>query len=60
MTAASTSAAGSMEIMERLYGSGGLDQSGVKIITLAPDVDGVLDCISKLAGKGVTVSLGHT
>jgi len=60
MTAASTSTSSSMDVMDRLYGSGGLNQAGVKIITLAPDVEGVMDCIPALSDRGVTVSLGHT
>jgi len=60
MTAAPRDNLSSMNIMEDLYGAGGLSQPGVKIITLAPDVEGVMDCISDLTQKGVTVSLGHT
>lgn len=33
---------------------------GLRIWTMAPEVDGALDLISWLAGHGVTVSLGHS
>ena len=42
-----------------MYGKEGLDQDGVKIITAAPDVEGVMDCIPNLTKRGVTVSIGH-
>jgi N-acetylglucosamine-6-phosphate deacetylase len=46
--------------LEKIYGREGLDQDGAKIITLAPDVEGVLDCIDNLTARGVTVSIGHS
>ncbi|WVQ77016.1 N-acetylglucosamine-6-phosphate deacetylase [Cryptococcus sp. DSM 104548] len=49
-----------MEIFESVYGREGLEQEGVKIITLAPDVPGVMSCIAPLVTKGVTVSVGHS
>lgn len=49
-----------VQIMERVYGASSLDQPGVKLITLAPDVEGVMDCIPDLARRGVTVSIGHS
>ncbi|ODN90195.1 N-acetylglucosamine-6-phosphate deacetylase [Cryptococcus wingfieldii CBS 7118] len=49
-----------MKTFESVYGSPGLDQPGVKIITLAPDVPGVMECIPALVERGVTVSVGHT
>lgn len=45
--------------IEKLYGKDGLDQPGVKLITMAPDVEGVLESIPNLAERGVTVSIGH-
>jgi N-acetylglucosamine-6-phosphate deacetylase len=45
--------------LERVYGKGGLDQPGVKLITLAPDVEGIMQCIPSLASRGVTISIGH-
>lgn len=32
---------------------------GVRIITLAPEVDGVMDVIAELNKRGVVVSIGH-
>ncbi|KGB79057.1 N-acetylglucosamine-6-phosphate deacetylase [Cryptococcus deuterogattii 99/473] len=49
-----------MKALETVYGKEGLDQQGVKIITLAPDVDGVMDCIEPLTERGVVVSVGHS
>lgn len=48
-----------MKALEIVYGEEGLNQQGVKIITLAPDVDGVMDCIEPLVERGVVVSVGH-
>jgi N-acetylglucosamine-6-phosphate deacetylase len=48
-----------MGIIERVYGKESLDQDGVKMITLAPDVEGVMGCIAGLTDRGVTVSIGH-
>lgn len=44
---------------EQVYGAEGLDQEGIKLITLAPDVEGVMDCVEELTRRGVTVSIGH-
>ncbi|KAI8099085.1 uncharacterized protein BX664DRAFT_377192 [Halteromyces radiatus] len=46
---------------EEAYGSE-LKRGGesISIITLAPEVDGVLDVIPKLIERGITVSLGHS
>jgi len=44
---------------EKVYGKEGLDQEGVKMVTLAPDVEGVMGCVEELTGRGVTVSIGH-
>lgn len=49
-----------LEVVERVYGKASLDQPGVKLITLAPDVEGVMDCVANLSGRGVTVSIGHS
>jgi N-acetylglucosamine-6-phosphate deacetylase len=48
-----------VEVLEGVYGKDGLNQSGVKLITLAPDVEGVMPCIPELVSRGVTVSIGH-
>jgi N-acetylglucosamine-6-phosphate deacetylase len=48
-----------IETIEKLYGKEGLDQPGVKLITMAPDVEGVLQSIPNLSERGVTVSIGH-
>ena len=49
---------------EEVYGSDhdGLDMDApaVKIITLAPEMEGVLDAIPELTQRGCTVSIGHT
>jgi N-acetylglucosamine-6-phosphate deacetylase len=44
---------------EEVYGAAGLDQEGVKIITAAPDVKGVLGSAEELRERGVTLSIGH-
>ncbi|WVQ82742.1 N-acetylglucosamine-6-phosphate deacetylase [Cryptococcus sp. DSM 104549] len=49
-----------IEAFDKVYGTAGLDQPGVKIITLAPDVEGVMGCIPALVERGVTVSIGHS
>ena len=60
MTAAPTEKSSNpIQIVETVYGKEGLDQDGVKIITAAPDVEGVMDCIADLTKRGVTVSIGH-
>ena len=45
--------------VEKVYGREGLDQPGVKLITMAPDVEGIMDSIPNLSERGVTVSIGH-
>jgi N-acetylglucosamine-6-phosphate deacetylase len=35
-------------------------EAGVAMATIAPELPGALDVISALAGRGVTVSIGHT
>lgn len=45
---------------EDVYGAEALDQDGVKIITAAPDVDGVLECVAPAVSRGVTFSIGHS
>lgn len=45
---------------ESLYSAKALDQPGVKIITAAPDVEGVLDTIKDVSDRGVTFSIGHS
>lgn len=44
---------------EKVYGLG-LDQDGVKMITAAPDVRGVMECVRPLTERGVTFSIGHS
>ena len=56
MTAASSPP---MQSFEKVYGKEGLDQEGVKMVTLAPDVEGVMGCVEELTRRGVTVSIGH-
>jgi N-acetylglucosamine-6-phosphate deacetylase len=48
-----------IQTFEQVYGAEGLDQEGVKLITLAPDVEGVMGCVEELTRRGVTVSIGH-
>ena len=48
-----------MSTIERVYGKEGLDQAGVKMVTLAPDVEGVMECIPQMVERGVTISIGH-
>jgi N-acetylglucosamine-6-phosphate deacetylase len=43
---------------EKQEGSGCV--TAIRIITLAPEVEGVMDCIPELVRRGVTVSMGHT
>lgn len=49
-----------IQVIERVYGASCLDQDGIKLITLAPDVEGIMACIPNLAARGVTVSIGHS
>ncbi|ORY34266.1 N-acetylglucosamine-6-phosphate deacetylase, putative [Naematelia encephala] len=49
-----------IDTVEKVYGAAGLDQQGVKLITMAPDVEGVMDCVENLSKRGVTVSIGHS
>ncbi|SJX61806.1 uncharacterized protein SRS1_12790 [Sporisorium reilianum f. sp. reilianum] len=50
--------------LEAVYGAGahGLDMPApaVKLLTLAPEVDGILASIPALVARGITVSIGHT
>lgn len=45
---------------EEVYGREALDQDGVKIVTAAPDVAGVMDCIAPAVKRGITFSVGHS
>lgn len=38
----------------------GLEGVGVRMITLAPEIDGVMDAIPELGERGVVVSIGHS
>ncbi|EJD52120.1 Metallo-dependent hydrolase [Auricularia subglabra TFB-10046 SS5] len=59
-----------MKTFEDVYGSENLklgferadctDSFGVKVITAAPEVDGILDCVSELTKRGVVFSIGHS
>ncbi|KAL8284003.1 hypothetical protein RQP46_005116 [Phenoliferia psychrophenolica] len=53
-------AANGIESWDEVYSAKALDQPGVKIITAAPDVPGVLDCIGPVTKRGVTFSIGHS
>ncbi|KAL1405982.1 N-acetyl-glucosamine-6-phosphate deacetylase [Vanrija albida] len=48
-----------IESFNKVYGPG-LDQPGVKMITAAPDVEGVMECVENLVERGVTFSIGHS
>lgn len=48
-----------IESFEDIYGKEGLSQEGVKLITAAPDVPGVLQAAPELRKRGVTWSVGH-
>lgn len=48
-----------IEALEQVYSKDGLDQEGIKLITLAPDVEGVRGCLPALTERGVIVSIGH-
>ncbi|QRW25182.1 carbohydrate esterase family 9 protein [Rhizoctonia solani] len=47
---------------EAVYGSTALDKhtGGVRIITAAPELEGVLGSVAPLAERGVVVSIGHS
>lgn len=49
-----------IEAFDKVYGAEGLDQPGVKMITAAPDVEGVMACVENLTSRGVTFSIGHS
>ncbi|KAL7419287.1 N-acetyl-glucosamine-6-phosphate deacetylase [Cryptotrichosporon argae] len=59
LTATTTATAPPMRAFDDVYGPG-LDQDGVKMITLAPDVEGVMGCVAGLTARGVVVSIGHS
>ncbi|RIA96959.1 Carbohydrate Esterase Family 9 protein [Glomus cerebriforme] len=43
-----------------IYGLHELKDHAIKIITVAPDVEGVLDSLKELINSGITVSIGHS
>ncbi|CAB4442980.1 unnamed protein product [Rhizophagus irregularis] len=43
-----------------IYGLHELKDNPIKIITVAPDVEGVLDSLEELVNFGITVSIGHS
>ncbi|KAI5475092.1 Metallo-dependent hydrolase [Pseudohyphozyma bogoriensis] len=45
---------------DEAYSAEALDQPGVKVITAAPDVPGVLSAITPVTERGVTFSIGHS
>ncbi|KAI8053192.1 putative N-acetylglucosamine-6-phosphate deacetylase [Syncephalis plumigaleata] len=45
--------------LEKMYGPIKADGTGC-IVTVAPELPGMLDCIKELSQRGVVVSLGHT
>nr|CAG8558580.1 9178_t:CDS:2 [Entrophospora candida] len=45
--------------LENTYGSENIRNS-IKLITVAPEVEGVLDNIERLVKSGITVSIGHS
>lgn len=49
-----------IEAFDNVYGKDGLDQDGVKMITAAPDVEGVMACVEPLTKRGVTFCIGHS
>lgn len=49
-----------IDAFDAVYGKDGLDQPGVKMITAAPDVEGVMGCVETLTKRGVTFSIGHS
>ncbi|KAJ1658556.1 N-acetyl-glucosamine-6-phosphate deacetylase [Dispira simplex] len=58
-TATLRTASAEMEDIKACYGSEGLAQA-VKVITMAPEVPGVLECIPYLVKMGIVVSEGHS
>lgn len=48
---------GGMASLEKVYGS---DLSGVRIITLAPELTGALPVVKQLVARGIVVSAGHS
>lgn len=67
------SAAGGLKTFEEIYGAENMEftedwlmsdsvetgRVGVRIITAAPEVDGVLDAVYELTQRGIVYSIGH-
>ncbi|KAK4689142.1 N-acetylglucosamine-6-phosphate deacetylase, partial [Tremellales sp. Uapishka_1] len=49
-----------IDSFDEVYGKDGLNQEGVKILTVAPDVFGVMDSLGDLSKRGVVISIGHS
>lgn len=49
-----------IESARRVYGAENLSNGTIRMVTLAPELDGALETVSTLARSGVTVSIGHT
>lgn len=46
--------------LEECYGAENLTSSTVKMITAAPEVEGIMDSIPELVSRGIVFSIGHT
>lgn len=52
--------AGQLRPPDPAEASGWTPEAGVRIVTLAPELPGALDLVSKLSARGVVVAAGHT
>lgn len=46
--------------LEECYGAKNLSSNTVRMITAAPEVEGIMECIPELARRGIVFSIGHT